>query len=97
MVSEIEKSVKIYVGKVNSLAELAAEKLKLEGLLSGILKEVDVANINGMVGEWCDRRSQVIELLNFEETLNGLKDELEGLPIPGPSQIPGNLCTFPPN
>jgi hypothetical protein len=72
---------------------------QLETQLKDILEGVgvgDITNLNTTIQEWCDRRKDVLELLNFQTTLDGLKDELEGLTIPGPSQIPGNLCTFPP-
>ena len=94
-ISEIEQKVKSYVDKVNYLAEQAAEKLRLEELLNSILNEVNVSSLNISRDWWCKRLDEANNLLAFQETLDGLKTELAGLPIPGRNQSPGDLCSFP--
>lgn len=72
---------------------------QLETQLKDILKGVgvgDITDLNNTIQEWCDRRTKAFELLGYQTTLDGLRAQLDGLKIPGPSQIPGNLCTFPP-
>ena len=67
----------------------------LQTHLQNILNQVDITNINNSVKWWCDRRTDALNLIIKQGDLNNLRNQLQNLSV-GPSQIPGNLCTFPP-